>query len=106
MTTATATASKYETLRYGLGRVKVGSLSLSDQGLTSLSPPRIARSLVFLSFPAMRRWIVKYFLQARPLRYLFDGQNHCLADILVPLTNADVHRGIRFTRNRAVQFRL
>jgi len=67
MTTATATASKYETLRYGLGWVKVGSLSLSDQGLTSIRPPRIARSLVFVSLPAMLRWIVKHFLQARPL---------------------------------------
>ena len=49
---------------------------------------------------------VSALLQMTRSRYLLDGQNHCLADIPVPLTNADVHRSIRFTRNRAVQFRL
>jgi hypothetical protein len=29
--------------------------------------PYMARPLVFLSLPAMQRWIVKYFLQARSL---------------------------------------
>ena len=49
---------------------------------------------------------VSALLQTTRGRYLLDGQNHCLADIPVSLTNADVHRSIRFTRNRAVQFRL
>src|ERR1700693_1472704 len=49
---------------------------------------------------------VSDLLQTTRVRYLFDGQNRCLEDILVSLTNADVHRSIRFTGNRAVQFRL
>ena len=49
---------------------------------------------------------VSALLQTMRGRYLFDGQNHFLADIPVPLTNVDVYRSIRFTRNCAVQFRL
>jgi hypothetical protein len=53
-------------------RVEGGYLStlthkVTPAQLASISPPRIARSLVFLTFPAMHRWIVKYFLQARSL---------------------------------------
>jgi len=45
-------------------------------------------------------------LPTTTFRYLLDSQNHFLADVLVSLTNADLHRGIRFTLNGAVQFRL
>jgi hypothetical protein len=45
-------------------------------------------------------------LQTTRFSYFLDGQNHCLADIPVSLTNADVHRSIRFTPDRAVQFLL
>jgi hypothetical protein len=49
---------------------------------------------------------VSALLQTARGRYFLDGQNYFLADIPVPLTNVDVYRSIRFTRNCAVQFRL
>src|ERR1019366_5735493 len=46
--------------------------------LASIGPPRRARSLVFLIFSAMQRWIIKYFLQARPFQ-------HAGFDIYMPI---------------------
>jgi len=102
-------------MRWGLLRGNFGFGVVADTAGRSLAReglerPAAGRSLAALPFFAGTGGKAAKkeagLLQTAGCGYFLDGQYQILADILVSLIVADVHCGVRFARNNAMQPRL